>query len=191
MFPWIDDYIIFFRGHKRLNIRIPCNIRLTFRSVIVQMALFWGIGLLLGTLYAAGLDLTFLSLMRRFFLYPVSIVIRLILAVLPILICTYAFTIGKTEIVMAVLFCKGFLFSFLALSAYLIFGSAGWLIQPMILFSDSLLMPVLLWFCFQNGKALMRNHFVCLGAALSPVLIHYFVVLPFGVQLIDQSLMGR
>jgi hypothetical protein len=112
-------------------------------------------------------------------------VIRLILAMLPFLICTYAFVIRHDEIAFAVLFCKAFLFSAFAFSASRIFGSAGWLLLPMLHFCDLLLMPVLCWFCLRKYRALMRDHFICIGAVVFAVLIHYYVVLPFVAELID------
>lgn len=164
---------------------VSCNVRLRIRSFPFRISIFWILGLLLGTLSSAGLDASFLSLMRRLFSYPVSIVIHLLLAVLPFLICTYAFMICRHEIVLAVLFCKAFFSSFFALSANLIFGSAGWLIQPMLLMPDFLLMPMLFWFCLQKGRDLMRYHLICLSAAVSAVLIHYYVVLPLVAELIN------
>lgn len=163
---------------------ISCNMRLSIRSFSFRLTAFWMFGLLLGSLFAAGLDDSFLSLMRRFFAFPVSIVIHLILAVLPFLICTYAFMIRRHEIIFAVLFCKAFSFSFLAYSAFMTFGSAGWLMQPMLQFPDLLLMPTLIWFCLRNTRSFMRDHFICLGAAVVAVLIHYFAVLPFVAELI-------
>ena len=168
-----------------MQIPIPCRVRLVFRSVIVQMIACWAFGLVLGTLFSAGLDSSFLSLMRRLFLCPVSIVIHLILAVLPFLICTYAFVIRRNEIVLAVLFCKAFIFSAFAFSASLIFGSAGWLILPMLQLPDFLLMPMLCWFCMRKRRVLMRDHLICIGAVIFTVLIHYFAVLPFVAELID------
>lgn len=168
-----------------MQIQIPCNVRLAVRSRIVQIAVIWTIGLLIGTLYTAGLDSSFFTLMRRFYSVPVAIVIHLILAVLPFLICTYAFTIQHWEIVLAVLFCKAFSFSVFAFSAFLIYGSVGWLVQPMLQFPDLLLMPLLCWFSIRNGKSLMRDHLVCISTAVFAVLIHYFAVLPFVAKLID------
>lgn len=168
-----------------MQIQIPCNLRLAVRSRTVQISVVWILGLLFGTLFAAGLDSSVFALMRRLYSVPVSIVIHLILAVLPFLICTYAFMIHRQEIILAVLFCKAFLFSVLAFSASLIYGSAGWLVQPMLQFPDLLLMPVLCWFAIRNGKSLMQDHLICIGTAISAVLIHYFVVLPFVAELIE------
>ena len=164
---------------------VSCNIKLKVRSFSFKLSVFWILGLLLGTLFAAGLDFSAFSLMRRIFSFQVSIVVHLIFAVLPFLICTYAFMIHRQEIVFAVLFCKAFTFSFLAFSVCWIFGTAGWLIQPMLFMPDILLMPLLFWFGMQKGKALMRDHIICLGAAVLSVLIHYCVVLPFVAELID------
>ena len=168
-----------------MSIPFLWNTKLMFRSRSFKNAVFWVFGLLLGTLFAAGLDISFLSLMRRFFTQPVSIVILLILAVLPFLICTYAFIISRMEIMYAVLFCKAFFISLIALTAYRIFGSSGWLLQPMIQFSDILLAPVLYWFCNSKGRTWMRDHFICIGAVLITVLMHGSVVLAFVAQLID------
>ena len=164
---------------------ISCNFRLTVRTFLFRLIAFWTLGLLLGTLFAAGLDDSFFPLMRRFFAFPVSIVIHLILAVLPFLICTYAFMIQRKEIILAVLFCKAFSFSLLAFYAVITYGSAGWLMQPMLQFPDLLLMPVLIWFCLRNTRSFMRDHFICIGVAVAAVLIHYFAVLPFVAELIN------
>ena len=168
-----------------MQIHIPSNARLIIRSFIFKLTVSWMLGLLLGTLFALGLDPSFLSLMRRLLTLPMSIVIRLILAVLPFLICTYALMLRRQEIVLAVLFCKAFSFSVLAVSVLLIFSSAGWLVFPMLLFSDLLLVPMLCWFCLQDGRSLMRDHIISLGVAVIAVLIHYFAVLPFVAELID------
>ena len=167
-----------------MQIYIPCRVRLIFRSTIFRLIFFWFLGLLLGTLFAAGLDPVSLPLMRRLFSASVSIVIHLILAVLPFLICTYGFVIRRQEIVLSMLFCKGFSYALLAVSVYRIYGSASWLLQPMLQLSDLLLMPMLFWFCLRNGRTLMRDHFICLSAAIGAVLIHCCVVLPFVAELI-------
>lgn len=149
----------------------------------------WFLGLMMGTLSAAGMDLSFHTWMHRAFSQPVSIVILLIAAVLPFLISAYAVWIKRHEILLGVLFCKAFGFAFLAFSASVTFGNAGWLLQPMICFPDIVLMPFLCWFCFRsnhrNESNLFHDHAICLFSAVCSVLIHYFVVLPFLAGLID------
>ena len=168
-----------------MYIRIPARQHLAVRSSFFKMIAVWIFGLMLGTLFAAGTDSLFLSWMLRFSSHPVSIVFSLILAVLPFLIAAYAVLIKRQEIVLAVLFCKAFVYAFLGFSAQMIYDTAGWLLQPMIQFPDLLLMPMLFWFCLRGNKALMRDHLTCLCTAIPVVLIHYFVVLPFVAQLID------
>ena len=168
-----------------MYIRIPVRFRFALRSSYVKMISVWIFGLVLGILFAAGAEPSFLSLMRRFLSYPVSIVILLILAVLPFLISAYAVLMKRQEIVLTVLFCKAFLFAFFGLSAHLIYGSAGWLLQPMVQFPDLLLMPMLIWFCLRTERTLLKDHVTCLCTAVIAVLIHSFVVLPFLAQLID------
>lgn len=167
--------------HIRYLTKLHGFIRSRFGSVVAV----WMLGLILGTLFSAGMDLSTLSWMRRCFSSSVSIVVLLIFAVLPFLISAYAVLIDRFEIVLAVLFCKGFLYAFFAFSAYLIFGSAGWLIQPMAQFSDLILMPMLIWFSACDKKNLMQDHLICIGTAVSAVLIHSFVVLPFLAELIE------
>ena len=55
-----------------MQIQIPCNVRLAVRSRIAQIAVIWTIGLLIGTLYTAGLDPSIFPLMHRLYSVPVS-----------------------------------------------------------------------------------------------------------------------
>ncbi len=151
----------------------------------------WLSGLTLGTLFAAGLDDSYYALMRRLAVMPVSIVLFLIWAILPFLISAYAVLIHKQTILLCLCFAKAFCFSLAAFSFQTSFGSAGWLLQPMLQFSDLALMPMLCWICLRNcrqmEKTALRDHGICLCGAIAAALIGYTVTVPFAVELINHS----
>lgn len=76
----------------------------------------------------------------------VSIVCIFSLLCLPFMISLLASFWNVRGLIYLIAFGKAFLFSFVSLGIFLSFGSAGWLVYLMLMFSQMCSLPVLYWF---------------------------------------------
>jgi len=150
----------------------------------------WGsVGLLFGTLLAACADTYFHSWMRLAVSDRVSIVCLLAAQLLPFLIAAYAVNISKLRLMYAVCSIKLFAFTYMGSVIGIAFGSAGWLVRLLFLFSDFILVPCLCWFCFRrtldNNRTAKRDLLICIGICIATALIDYLFISPFLARIID------
>jgi hypothetical protein len=126
---------------------------------VVSLLIFCGIA----AVSCAGTQVS--SLMREAFIRPVSIVSLAITVFLPLLISAFAVFTSRLWVLYPLAFYKAFVFSFSAYGALIAFGSAGWLIRFLLLFSDFLLLPVLYFFWHRqisgSGKKFKSDFTVC------------------------------
>lgn len=113
---------------------------------IVVLAFIWCVGLAggIGISFFAG-D-SFVSLMRMAAGRPASIVNLLMVSMLPFLFSAVAVFLRSRYLLSAVCFIKAFLFGFVSSGAYMAFGSAGWLVWLMVMFSDIFCLIPLWWY---------------------------------------------
>lgn len=143
----------------------------------------WAAGLALGA--AAGLAAceTYLLLMRRAALSPVSIVCRFLVPLLPFLIAAFADLFSKPRVLPALAGLKAFFFSLSACACYRSFGSAAWLVFPMLRFADVLLLPVFCLLCLnilEHGAAKrLWVYGACAAAWMIACALDCFWISPF------------
>ena len=126
---------------------LPYKLRKGYRFVL---AFFWIVGLLCGiTVYISAEDSLF-PVMRSISFHAVSIVSLLCVNLFPFLLSAFAVSSSKTVLMLLICFSKAFLFSFVSLGISQTYGSAGWLIRSMLLFSDCLTTPMLYWFWLRH-----------------------------------------
>lgn len=145
----------------------------------------WLLGLLLGTLLAVGADASMISLMRRAANCRVSIVL-LLTAVLPFLISAYAVSIYRYSILSVLGLLKAFAYSFCGILSVRAFGSAGWLVQPMLQFTDSITTIFLCFFgirCCVDQTGFKRDLIICILVSVAAVIIDYALVSPYLLSL--------
>ena len=152
----------------------------------VLLFCFGLVSLIAGTLLAVRADSSAFSLMRQAVISPVSIVCHLALQLLPFLIAAYAVSISRSWLLYTVFSCKLFSFAYTGTLVWIAFGSAGWLVRFLILFSDIILVPVFCWFC---TKRLMKSDgakdlWLCMGLTVITVLMNLFIFSPFLVKII-------
>ena len=152
------------------------------------LASVWVLGLGSGIWAFAYAGSSLLPLMRSTLSGTVSIVSLLCVTGLPFLFSAFAVFISCHWLIFPIAFCKGFCFSFAATGLLQAFGSAGWLIRPLLCFADSVSMPLLYWFwlsCFRTDDRLWRPRAV-LAAALLLLLgsVDYCLISPFLADLI-------
>ena len=101
------------------------------------------LGLILGIGLAALTDLSVLAPMRPFFSARVSIVWLSVFAAFPFLIAAFAVLIKRFDLLYLLFLIRCFGYGFTAWSILRLYGSAAWLVQPMLQFSDGIGLAVL------------------------------------------------
>ena len=163
------------------DIRIQAIFRRITHPAFLLFA-FGALGLMLGTLLAASADTSLFPLMRQVAFNPVSIVTSLAAQLLPFLIAAYAVSISRPWLLTTVCSYKLFSFAYTGALIQIAFGSAGWLVRFLFLFSDIILVPCLCWYCFRrtmgeyDGK---KDFGICVGIAAATALISYLIISPF------------
>ena len=156
------------------------------RSDAALLAFLWTAGLFLGTLAAQFAGPSF-SLMRPS--SGVSIVTPLVAAAFPFLLAAFAVHIHRPKLLLFLCFCKAFCFAFCGCLIWCAYGSAGWLVRFLLMFTDICMVPVLCWFCMRHitGPIISekRDLAVCIVIAVIVAGIDYFAVSPFLAKLID------
>lgn len=101
---------------------------------------------------------------------------------LPLLFSAFAVYISQPWLLVPVAFGKAFSFSYLAFGVTLAFGSAGWLVRSLLMFSDCLTLPLLWWFwlcCIRaSDRDALRSFLVTCTAALMIGCLDYGAVSP-------------
>ena len=107
------------------------------------LALSWITGLFVGAFiaYLAGDPL--FSLMRMALCRPVSIVSLLLTTCLPFLISAIAVYISKPDLLPLIALLKGVSFSMVSIAVFHAFGTAGWMMRSLVMFTDLAALPVL------------------------------------------------
>lgn len=161
-----------------------------FRQRRVMLWLAWILSLILGTLCAAFADPSLLAMMRLAASGRMSIVGVAAACFLPFLISAYAVFIDRPGLMAGVCACKAFGFAYCGGIARRAFGSAGWLVQPLLQFSSVFTLPLLCCFCLRHisggKKNAVRDLLICIGLTAALAGIDYFVVSPFLAELIDR-----
>ena len=115
------------------------------RTSRVLLAIFWITGLLLGTLTSLLADDLLFSTMRMALCGGMSILGLLVALLLPLLITAFAVYISQPLLFLPLSFLKAFLFSFVGAGLLTAFGSSAWLLRILLMFADSLTLPLLWW----------------------------------------------
>lgn len=151
------------------------------------LLLCWVCGCALGVLTGMNAGDIYASLMRGAVRCPVSIVGLVISVYLPFLLSAFAVYLGKSGLLYIVCFLKSWAFTLAAYGTVAAYGSAGWLVQFLLQFSDILLLWLLCWFCLRHiGKTtapVNRDFRICTAAVAAVCSIDYCVISPFLVGL--------
>ena len=147
-------------------------------NMVILAACFLA-GFVLGIRMSHGAELS-VSLMRSALYGTVSIVGLLAVLLLPFLFSALAVYFSKSQLLYGIAFLKAFLFAFIATAVSSVFGNAGWLARFLILFSDSLNLP-LLWLywlrhipgkrAYQAADAMVLACCICLVGIADYILI--------------------
>lgn len=167
---------------------LPHSVHAIWRDRRFLLCLCWCVGLLLGTVFAVGADASFLSLMRQAAVSRVSIVNLLTAVLLPFLLSALAVYMGRPRALYVICLCKALCFAFCMVLTARSFGAAGWLIQPLLHFSDLLLAPVLIWFSVRHigggSGSVQKDLGFCAAVIAVVAMLDAFWVSPFLAELI-------
>lgn len=147
------------------------------------LAVFWIAGMLTGLHISNTVNAFDNSLMRAAVLSGVSMVGLLAVVLFPLILSAIAVYFSVPLFFFLLSFGKAFGFAFCSFRILTAFGSAGWLVRWLLLFSDTCMSVVLLWFWIRNingiGASSKKDLAVCAAFALLIGCFDYFVVSPF------------
>ena len=159
------------------------------RHSTVLLAAVWCLGLLAGIFLVSRASESVIALMRLAGKSRVSIVGLLLGNLLPFLLSFAAISSSMPRLVYAVCFFRSALYGFCAFGVGLGYGSAGWLVQALLLFSDVLTMPALFWFWIRHigGRRRSRNRdfLLCVIYAVAVWAADFCLVAPFLARLLS------
>ena len=173
------------RNKHRLRLSSPA----AFGRKSVLLTAVWTAGLTTGFLVSTSASQSYLLLMRRAATAPVSIVWLLAGVLLPFLCVAFATYFSKTGLIYLVCFLKAFAFMAAAGCVSIAFGSAGWLVRWLVLFTEMTTLPLFYWLSLRSlwtkGKGLPVDFGVYGAVAVMTVYLDYCYVSPFLVMLIE------
>lgn len=115
---------------------------------------------------------------------PVSIVVRLLAVLLPFLISAYAVSIKQWNILLITVFLRFFTWGYFAGMCIRFFGSAAWLVQPMLQFTDNGSLILFTLYCFRGETVSSRVFWFLVIAAAFIVITDYSIVMPILASLL-------
>ena len=158
------------------------------RSSLVPFSLAWLTGLLFGIFFVPYAGEAYISLMRSAAGCAVSIVGLFAMVLVPFLLAALAVFYNLPALIYLLGFTKAFSHALCAGGIAAAFGSAGWLIRFLLLFSDCCTLPLLCWFmmrCLDSGKQYLRKDLsACLIISVAVCGFDYLIVSPLLVTLI-------
>lgn len=168
-----------------LNGKIPVWWR---KASPLFLACTWSMGMLVGTLAADSARTLLCTVIRNAVQLPATIPGLLTTTVLPFLFSAFAFSFYE-PLLLVICVGKAFAFSYCAYGVFITFGSAGWLVRCLFLFSDCIIIPILLFYWIRLFSCVSTNPrrelLSCLGISMLIGGIDYYLVSPFLVTLIS------
>ena len=153
-----------------------------------MLAFVWFLGLESGRFYAAQSNNTYLLLMRVAAMTRPSIIGLAVSVLLPFLITIGSVYFARPSIIYILAFLWAELFGYSSACLQLMFGSAGWLIRFLLLFTQCFTAPLLCWLMIRYiggiKHSFLRDSLIAVSIALTIGTIDYFIISPFLTALI-------
>lgn len=168
-----------------LNRKLPHFSR---RMMFLLLAFSWCLGLVLGLWSSAMAGESLVPLMQSAASARVTITGLLTAISLPFLLSALAVFLGRWWLFLPIAFGKAFLIAFTGYGVFVSFGSAGWLMRVLLMFSDCACAPLLLWLWIHGITAERRRVLSVAGPALLALAIgsvDFYVVSPFLAMLLS------
>ena len=151
----------------------------------------WLAGLVAG-LFAATHSTTLHNTLTQSLSYSrLSVVGFLVSLSFPFLLSAIFFRMSLFGLVIPLIFGKAFSYSWCVCAILILFGDAGWLLCRLLIFSDSIVTVLLLWYWFRGlDRENVRRQvdlLLCLVIALAIGCIDCCAISPFGISLLLHS----
>ena len=148
---------------------------------------FFLLGHLLGIWISGAASDSILSAMHTVVSSRVSIIGLLSALTLPVLFSAFAVYLAQPVLLFPIAFWKAFLFSYTASAQAAAWGSAGWLIVPLVMWGSFCSMPVLYWYWLRHidTERFRWQTFCAALAALTGIgIIDWYLIEPFLARII-------
>lgn len=151
-------------------------------------AFLWVGGMILGAVLSLSADTLLVSTMHAAVHSSMSISGLLISILLPLFLTALTVSISQPMLLFPIVFLKAFLYSYIRVGLLVSFDVAGWLLQMLLMFSETLTLP-LLWYCWlraasDDRRAAFRCALICTFFAVGIGCFDYAFVVPFLARLI-------
>ena len=128
-----------------------CNSSVRKRFVRrLLLSLLWVVGFAFGGVYSFGSGNSNFFMMRSILLDSVSIVSLIAVSYIPFLFSAFAVSMGLLWLLYPICFLKAFCFGFVSTAVCISFGSAGWLMRLLLMFSDIFSLPLLFLYSLRH-----------------------------------------
>ena len=178
-------------SQRRLSVK---NTIISFRlrqRYYLYFSLAWLAGLIAGALTATQSAAIHNSLTQSLCYSRLSVVGFLASLSVPFLLSAIFFKMSLFGLVIPLILWKAFSYSWCVCAVLVSLADAGWLISRLLLFSDSVVTVLLLWFWFRGldreSTGRQVDLLLCLVMTLSIGSIDCCVISPFGISLLLQS----
>lgn len=151
------------------------------------LALCWSGGLICGIILFALTGNT-ASLMEQAASCGVSLRNLMLANLLPFLFSAFAVYLRQPKLIFLIAFFRGCLFSYVSIGTVTAFGSAGWLVQILLMFSDLLLTVLLYFYWLRHISGLQRFSAAQSAAVVASVFlmasVEYWWIAPILVRVL-------
>lgn len=155
-----------------------------------ELILVWIAGEIVGYYIGSQVPDTVISLMRTPTFGRVSIVWLFFSATFPFLLSFAALRLSQKWLLTSLVFLKAYSFAYTICCVGSAFGSAGWLMQLLYFFTDTLCTLLFLWFIFtytRSSKARQYHRLLLyFASATGLVCFDYFAIMPFVLMLLNR-----
>ena len=150
---------------------------------ILLISVNWITGFLFGCYLGSQLTDTGVSVMHNVVSCPLSFFSLYFVLFFPFVVSAVFIKLSQPLLSLLVTFAKALFVGYCSCGILIVFSSAGWLIRSLVLFSDSLIIILLLWFWIRNiagdGNKFKSDIILCAVLSFAISCIDYFAVSPF------------
>lgn len=137
-------------------------------------------GFLAGTVVVSLAPDVFVFLVHEAIILPVSFIDLLVHIVVPFSLTALILRTRRVELFLILCFVQAFSFGIVSYSIYLVYGSAQWMIQALLLFTRTITLVLLLWFwCRQfsgRSQAGFQDLFLCFSISVLVSVFDYRLI---------------
>ena len=144
----------FCRGHHGMGFFfLPSSSFHSRKDPSVLLAFGWILGSVIGLLLAVNCDPSVIYGIRGILAGEFSVWRMIFVIISPLVISFLAISHFSIWLLIPIAFVKGMAYAFVSALVFIAWGSAGWLIRLLLIFSDTVSAPVLLYFWLSSCRS--------------------------------------